>query len=140
MTKKEQGANKRKEGREAPERKQEKLTTHLLDKVCNTEASGVNWATKHASYACNYGESILTKTEDRNRIYQDENRYMIGCQDPEYYFLHFWYFLLHIIFIGASLMAQMVKNPPAMQDTQVLSLGWEDPLEKEMAIHSSIFA
>ena len=42
MTKKEQGANKRKEGREAPERKQEKLTTHLLDKVCNTEASGVN--------------------------------------------------------------------------------------------------
>ena len=37
-------------------------------------------------------------------------------------------------------MAQMVKNPPATQDTQVLSLGWEDPLEKEMAIHSSIFA
>ena len=32
----------------------------------------------------------------------------------------------------------MVKNPPAMQETQVLSLGWEDPLEKGMAIHSSI--
>ena len=57
--------------------------------------------------ACNYGESILTKTEDRNRIYQDENRYMIGCQDPEYYFLHFLYFLLHIILIVASLVAQM---------------------------------
>jgi len=42
MTKKEQGANKRKEGREALGRKQEKLTTHLLDKVCNIEASGVN--------------------------------------------------------------------------------------------------
>ena len=31
----------------------------------------------------------------------------------------------------------MVKNPPAMQETQVQSLGWEDPLEKEMATHSA---
>ena len=35
-------------------------------------------------------------------------------------------------------MAQMVKNPPAMQKTQVRSLGQEEPLEKEMATHSSI--
>ena len=35
-------------------------------------------------------------------------------------------------------MAQMVKNLPAMQETQVQSLGQEDPLEKEMATHSSI--
>ena len=34
----------------------------------------------------------------------------------------------------------MVKNLSAMQDTQVQSLGWEDPLEKEMAAHSSILA
>ena len=34
----------------------------------------------------------------------------------------------------------MVKNLPAMQETQVQSLGQEDPLEKEMATHSSIFA
>ena len=34
----------------------------------------------------------------------------------------------------------MVKNPPAMQETQVLSLGQEDALEEEMAIHSSIVA
>ena len=40
----------------------------------------------------------------------------------------------------ASLVAQMVKNLPAMQETWVQSLGWEDPLEKEMAIHSSILA
>ena len=33
-----------------------------------------------------------------------------------------------------------VKNPPAMQETQVQSLGWEDPLEKEMATHSSSLA
>ena len=38
----------------------------------------------------------------------------------------------------ASLVAQMVKNLPAMQETWVRSLGWEDPLEKEMATHSSI--
>ena len=34
----------------------------------------------------------------------------------------------------------MVKNLPAMQETQVQSLGWGDPLEKEMATHSSILA
>ena len=37
-------------------------------------------------------------------------------------------------------MAQMVKNLPAMQETLVQSLGQEDPLEKEMATHSSILA
>ena len=37
-------------------------------------------------------------------------------------------------------MAQKVKNPPAMQKTWVQSLDWEDPLEKEMATHSSILA
>ena len=40
----------------------------------------------------------------------------------------------------ASLVAQMVKNLPAVQETRVRSLGQEDPLEKEMAIHSSILA
>ena len=37
-------------------------------------------------------------------------------------------------------MAVVVKNPPAMQETQVQSLDWEDPLEKGRAIHSSILA
>ena len=36
--------------------------------------------------------------------------------------------------------AQMVKNPPAMQQTWVWSPGWEDPLEKEMATYSNILA
>ena len=40
----------------------------------------------------------------------------------------------------ASLIAQLVKNLPAMQDTPVRFLGWEDPLEKEKATHSSILA
>ena len=37
-------------------------------------------------------------------------------------------------------MVQLVKNPPAMQETLVQALGQEDPLEKEMATHSSILA
>ena len=40
----------------------------------------------------------------------------------------------------ASLVAEMIKNLPAMWETWVLSLGQEDPLEKEMASHSSILA
>ena len=40
----------------------------------------------------------------------------------------------------ASLVAQTVKNMPAVWETQVQSLGWKDPLEKEMITHSSILA
>ena len=42
--------------------------------------------------------------------------------------------------LWTSLVAQMVKRLPAVRETQVRSLGWEDPLEKEMAAHSSILA
>ena len=42
--------------------------------------------------------------------------------------------------LEASLVAQAVKNPPAMWETWVRSLGWEDPLEKGRAAHSSILA
>jgi len=41
---------------------------------------------------------------------------------------------------GASLVAQTVKNLPAMQETRVGSMGWEDPLENEMVTHTSILA
>ena len=43
-------------------------------------------------------------------------------------------------YVRASLIAQLVKNLPAMQETWVRFLGWGDPLEKEMTIHSSILA
>jgi len=42
--------------------------------------------------------------------------------------------------LGASVVAQIVKNLPAMQEAWVQSLSQEDPLEKEMATHSSILA
>ena len=41
---------------------------------------------------------------------------------------------------GASPVAQTVNNPPEMQEIWIQSLGWEDPLEKKMATHSSILA
>ena len=47
------------------------------------------------------------------------------------------------LFIWVSLVAQWVKSPPAMkemQETQVRSLGWEDPLQKDTATHSNILA
>ena len=47
-------------------------------------------------------------------------------------------FIVHISW--ASLVAQAVKNPLVTQQTWVRSLGWEDPLEKRMATHSSILA
>ena len=44
------------------------------------------------------------------------------------------------MYMWASLVAQLVKSLPAMQETWVRSLSWEDPLEKGMATHSSILA
>ena len=46
----------------------------------------------------------------------------------------------HSIILGLPLVAQLVKNPPAMQETLIRSLGWEDSLEKGKATHSSILA
>ena len=62
-----------------------------------------------------------------------------------------WYLIVVFIFLRisdlnifylllASLVAQRVKSLPARQETLVQSLGWEDPLEKEMATHSNSFA
>ena len=47
---------------------------------------------------------------------------------------------IQFITVWASLVAQMVKDPPAMQETWIRSLSWEDPLEEGMATYSSILA
>ena len=52
----------------------------------------------------------------------------------------FFFFLLQSFGVWASLVAQTVKNMPTILETWVQSLGWEDPLEKGMATHSSILA
>ena len=51
-----------------------------------------------------------------------------------------WNFYLIIVLLWASLVAQLVENLPAMQETWIRFLGREDPLEKEMATHSSALA
>ena len=51
-----------------------------------------------------------------------------------------WYLSVPHRLTGAFLVVQVVKNPPAMRESWVQSLGWEDPLEKGMATHSSILA
>ena len=61
--------------------------------------------------------------EDRERERQRENEKLFGRE-------HSW----------SSLVDKSVKNLPAMQETRVQFLGWEDLLEKEMATHSSILA
>jgi len=53
-------------------------------------------------------------------------------------FLYIFCCIIHNIW--ASFVAQLVKNLPAMKETRVQFLGWEDPLEKEVATHSSILA
>ena len=51
-----------------------------------------------------------------------------------------WYiYTIEYYSVMAFLVAQMVKNLPAKQETQVRSLGWEDPLARGMATHSSVF-
>ena len=54
------------------------------------------------------------------------------------WFMLFWRFALFALFWGIALVAQTVKNLPTMQETEVQSRGWEDPLKKVMATHSSI--
>ena len=54
--------------------------------------------------------------------------------------LMFLHLAVKIMFLLGLLVAQTVKNLPAMQETQIRSLSWEDPLEKEMAAHSSVLA
>ena len=56
-----------------------------------------------------------------------------------YIYIYIYIYKIYV-YIWASLVAQLVKTLPAMQETQVRSLGWEDPLEKEMATHSNILA
>ena len=63
---------------------------------------------------------------------------MLSC--PGFDMSHKLVVTLHVFILVSSLVAHMVKRLPAMRETGVRSLGWEDPLEKEMATHSSTLA
>ena len=78
--------------------------------------------------------SLLKRGSLRQREHVEDGRIKCGshlvCDDTA-----------ELIYLLMSFpVAQLVKNLPAMQQTQVQSLGWEDPLEKGMATHSSVLA
>ena len=79
-----------------------------------------------------FGEKIFADVISQNEVMrQDPNLvWLVSLEEEE-----IW---RHIHREGASLLAQLIKNLPAMQETQVRFLSREDPLEKEMATHSSI--
>ena len=64
----------------------------------------------------------------------------VCCEEVVYFSVSILSIKYLLVCYWASLIAQLVKNLPAMQETWVRFLGWEDPLEKEMATHSSILA
>ena len=79
-----------------------------------------------------------TKTQNRNNIVTNSKRLKITHIKKSLF--HKPLFSRASFLRPASLVAQLVKNPPAIQETRVQSLGWEDPLEKRTAAHSSILA
>ena len=64
----------------------------------------------------------------------------VSLTSTQFFIIHHPKFKIPSAFLWASPVAQTVKHLPAMQETLVRFLGWEDPLEKEMAIHSSTLA
>ena len=84
--------------------------------------------------AWNYFSCCLSRTiEEVTVCFMSVMRFS-QCRHSSLALLRHWAEIL-----GFS-MSQMVKNPPEVQQTQVWSLGWEGPLEKKMATHSSILA
>ena len=99
-----------------------------------------------------YWQERLKQNTQQAKIILDAGKSHLGKSTPK---VNSWgsvlgkilnfslFFFLKVEFITsywASLVAQLVKNPPAMQETWVRSLDWEDALEKGMATHSSILA
>ena len=66
-----------------------------------------------------------------------DGRYLSSCHSNLF---TLWHLMVTFLPNLSSLVAQMVKHLPTMRETQVRSLGWEDPLEKEIATHSSTLA
>ena len=87
--------------------------------------------------------TLYAKQKKRHRC-TEQNFGLCGRRRGwDVWWARFWKIIQHLsgtLVLRASLLAQTVKHLPAMQETWVQSLGWEDPLEKEMAIHSSTLA
>ena len=90
--------------------------------------------------------SLIAMARTFKTMLNDSGRCGYPCPVPDLQGNSFSFTSLRIIFavglsyMGASLVAQLVKNLPAMRETWIQSLGWGDPLEKRKATHSSILA
>ena len=73
-------------------------------------------------------------------FYEDLQYDVLGCADINHIFFTTFLHMITENIRETSLVAQRLKRLPPMWETQVQSLGWEDPLEKEMVTHSSILA
>ena len=76
----------------------------------------------------------------RNVVLKPKDRDFMGMQKKNKFSSISKYYGAPYIPYGASLVVQLVKKPPAMRQTWVRSLGWEDPWEKGTPTHSSILA
>ena len=87
------------------------------------------------------GLSIYLALVDKVQQFSEENKMIYSRSENERCSLSFSALnIVRLLCFRASLVAQRLKRLPAMRETLVRSLGWEDPLEKEMATHSSILA
>ena len=85
------------------------------------------------THICQRDEWVLVSASGRMQEAFTLSVHLSAC--PQGQDRHFW-----TLYHGASQVAQWIKNPPAMQETQVRSLRWEVSLEKGMETHSSILA
>ena len=116
---------------------------HALEPMLLNNKGNCNWE------ACTWNESIhpspqLEKSPCSKRLNKTKNKPKNKTQDYPVFIKSIpkvpFKFCKKVMCTRVSLVAQMVKRMPAEQETQVQSLGWEDPLKKETAAHSSILA
>ena len=109
---------------------------NVVTQLCRCYLFAINVAIEFDSCG-NFGHKCLSPKNTVNILYFLNNfRFMFVILLLE---LHFFLSINYLCF-RTSLVAQTVKHLPTMRETWVRSLGWEDPLEKEMVTHSSTLA
>ena len=109
----------------------------ILEQVAISFSRGSSWTRDRAHSSCVscIGRKVLYQLDHWGNPTVDIQNYIrFSC------IIFNYISSIILVSVGASLVAQMVKCLPAIWETQVQILGWEDPLEKEMATHSSTLA
>ena len=111
---------------------------HQLTEFTQTHIHSVSDAMQASHPLSSPSPPTFNLSQHQKTLFKKKRTNQICC-DSLRRFLRFLFGLTPGLW-GSSHVAQLVKNPPAMQETWVRFLGWEDPLEKEMATHSNILA